>query len=207
MPTRNTRPRLLAYAKISDYQVEKVVAHFARGESALHTTSTMQLSYVTVRKLYELIRRRLIEIAYFSSLDAHAREAFAEDDEDSLDDKLAAIAKALAMRRGVNERTRADHEAELLFRLEESRIARPHGLAGDLFPDMMKALRLSGHLNRPLTDRGQLRATEFLLRRTLDKRMAELLLTLDAALPEISHSDSMKKAMTSFKRDVKRLRK
>ena len=176
MPTRNSRPRLLAYAKISDYQVEKIAWHFARGDSPTLVAAKMKPSYVTIRRLYELIRNRLIEIAYFSPIDID--QASDQDDQDRLERQLDQIDEVMRKRRGVTARTRPQHQAELLFRLEEG-----GGKPGDLYPDMMRALRLSGQLNRPITDRGRMRAKAFLINRTLDKRMSKLLLNLERSLP------------------------
>ena len=176
----------MASSKISDYHVEKVIGLFAARKSATEAIKEVRLSYVTVRKLYELFRRRLIEVGYFSKSDFHAQVRDDDDvDENLLDAKLRDIQPALGKRRGVTRRTKPDHIAELLFHLEDA-----HGLfrerhSYELELDMKKALRLSGPLNRPLRIGGFLRATDYLLDRQRTVRRDELANYVGRGVPQL----------------------
>lgn len=146
----------------------------------------MRLSYVTVRKLYELFRRRLIEVGYFSKSDFHAQIGDADDvDENLIDAKLRDIQRALGRRRGVTARTKPNHIAELLFHLEDARGLFRERHSHELELDMKKALRLSGPLNRPLTAGGFLRATDYLFDRQQTVRMDELATYVGRGVPQL----------------------
>lgn len=180
------RSRYLRSAKVSDYHMGRIVILFASGVSAAEAQRQVRLSYVTVRKLYALIRRRLVEVGYFASMEKRVRAAEAEDDAGALERDLDTVNAALRRRRGTREGQRADHVAELLFRLDDGRsLVRARG-AHELALDMRKALLRSGPINRPLTADGLARATAYLLQRALDRRVEEALGTFTARLPALS---------------------
>lgn len=183
--SKKPRSRLLASPKVSDYQVEKIVRLFAAGESAAAAHRQMALSYVSVRRLYELIRRRMIEVGLFAPEENAVSFALAEDDEDAHDDDLAAIRPALGQRRGVRARTKPDHIAELLFRLGDDRLlpkstpadrARAHA---QLHADMMRIIRLTGPLNRPADPAALLRGRAYVVERFAAVRLR----AIEAAFP------------------------
>lgn len=175
--SRNRRSRLLAWPKLSDYQVEKIVRLFAAGESAAAAHRQTTISYVSVRRLYELIRRRLIEVGLFAPEGKALSFALAEDDEDAHDDDLAAIQPALGRRRGATARTKPDHIAELLFRQVDDRLvpkptpAHRARAQAQLQADIMRIIRLTGPLNRPPEAAGLDRARIYVLERFTDLQM------------------------------------
>lgn len=159
---------------VSAYQRSKIIDSFALGESAYAAASGTKLPYHTVRRLYELIRRRLIDVGYISSLDKHLSQAFAEDDEDSLDRRIAQLQPALKKRRGVTERTRDEHIAELLYRQEEASLVPGNEPPPDRTRDIRYILRMSGPLDRPLSPFIRRKVSAFLLQRKLDTVMADI---------------------------------
>lgn len=185
--SRKPRSIYLASGKISDYQVEKLIRHFAAGNSAADAHRRMSLSYVTVRRIYEMIRRRLIAAGLFATEERHLSFALAEDNEDAHDADLAAIRRAVGRRRGASARTKPDHIAELLFRQEDDRIVPKrtpdaHARAGEqLSRDIMRIIRKTGPLNRAPDPAALARGRRYVVERFADVKMRALLASLPAA--------------------------
>ncbi|MBB5753792.1 hypothetical protein [Prosthecomicrobium pneumaticum] len=211
-------------ASVSAYQRNKIIDAFASGESALAAASGTRLPYHTVRRLYELIRRRLIEIGYISSLEKHLSQAFADDEEDRLDRRIAALQPALKKRRGVTERTRDEHIAELLYRQEEAWRVPANVSPPDRSRDIRYILRMSGPLDRPLSPFLKRKVSLFLLQRQLDTAMADIEAAYAAGLDAFARDtantlpprfrpairaavkDQMAKSISSFRQRMRSLR-
>lgn len=148
--------RYLASQKLSDYQIEKILRSFAEGLSAkealerLSSRGRPARAAGTVYNIYDLIRKRLLEIHFFpdptdyaewanSSVELRANFPFSKT--------AQRIGDQSERLRGASDESVRYHVAEMIFRAEN------HEMTSDaLYHEIRTALRMTGPLNRPPRD-------------------------------------------------------
>lgn len=169
---------IVASGKLSDYHLRLIIKAYAYEVPAADAVKTMSVSYVSVRSIYALIRRRMIELGLYQTRESY--EAFMEEgerDDGPYWDRASYdryVKRGLRLRRGVTPATREEHMAELIFRFAkpphltvEHHNARHHA-------DIVHLIKLSGSLNRPLSKAGADRAFLYRGERTLSVAMEGL---------------------------------
>lgn len=148
--------RYLASQKLSDYQIEKILRSFADGLSAkealerLTSRGKPSRASGTVYNIYDLIRKRLLEIGYFPD-----PAAYAEWTNSSIElranypySKTAQrIAEQSERVRGASDESVRYVLAEMIFRAENASLS-----PDAIYHEVRTALRLTGPLNRPPRD-------------------------------------------------------
>ncbi|WDR02375.1 hypothetical protein PSQ19_17445 [Devosia algicola] len=185
---------IIASGKLSDYHLRLIIKAYAYDVPAAHAAKSMSVSYVSVRNIYALIRRRMIELGLYQSRERY--EAFMEEGERddgpywdrSNYDRY--VKRGLSLRRGVTPATKHEHIAELIFRFAkpahltaEQHNARHHA-------DIVQLIKLSGPLNRPLTEDARDRAFWYRGERTLSLAMEGLGRILNLADRDFSRGRS-----------------
>lgn len=151
MPAIRKPGRYLAGQKLSDYQFEKLIDAYAAGVCATTVAATPKSGGYgrnpnTTTKVFALIRKRLMEIAFYIDpriyLERWDDAAYAHTatigDESSAADHWGALLK------GGSDETVLHRAAEVLYRARN-----PTVTAGALARDIKLALRITGPLNRP----------------------------------------------------------
>ncbi len=148
--------RYLASQKLSDYQIEKILRSFAEGLSAkealdkLSSRGKPSRASGTVYNIYDLTRKRLLEIGFFpdpthyaewanSSIELRANFPFSKTAQ-RIDDQSERL-------RGASDESVRYHLAEMIFRAENTAMT-----PDTLYHEIRTALRMTGPLNRPPRD-------------------------------------------------------
>ena len=161
----------MAATKLSEFQIKRVIRHYAEGVQPAAAARQMRLSYPTVRGLYDLIRKRMLRLTLYRTYEAHF--ALMEDvdehggywDERPLLDYLKT---ELGRRRGVTPETLPFHQAELIYRFEDRQRVGEH-FAQSHYTEILALIRLSGPLNRPVEAADARAAVSFIVARELDR--------------------------------------
>lgn len=146
------KARYLFGQKLSNYQIERILHAYAEGVTATEVVRTAAgkrgaRATNTVHKLYELVRKRLLEIGYYPDADRYF--AYWRDESDGkpplvFSEAFQRIRDQSVRFRGATERTAEYLWAEVIFRAENPTIT-----PGALFRDIKLAVKVTGPLNLP----------------------------------------------------------
>lgn len=148
--------RILARSPISHGRLMKIIDAYARWETVGIAAKESGVSRITVGKVYNLIRQRLLDFGIFQSDEAYRniRYDMENDDEEGQrwydeDVYSAKLARALGRYRGIDPAHLPLYEAEAVFR-----VTRPDATEGDVRTLIMEAIKKGGPLNeKPRPDR------------------------------------------------------
>lgn len=155
------KSRFLASAKLSDHRFKRMVRLYAEGISASDAAVALKLSYPTVRGLYQQVRSRMQEVGLYRDADEYRQFMRQWADDKEIDAHFRLIEGQMGKRRGATDATRTLHLAELLYRHDEgSRLGAQ--FADVHYSKLILLIRLTGPLNRPLTDEARTRAQDYL---------------------------------------------
>lgn len=168
---KKSKNSYLAATKLSDYEIKRVIRFYAEGVSAAEAARHMRTSYVTIRRLYHLIRKRMAELPLYPTMRTYLGTTEPSDPDSAV---LAYIQQELGRRGGVTSATRPYHEAELLYRRTQGPVFGKN-FTQSHYAEILAFIRVSGPLNRPLTKAKRQAAIDFWLRRTLARLRLEAL--------------------------------
>lgn len=160
------RSNLIASAKLSNYQIKKILSAYAYAVPAVEAAKSMTVSYHSIRTIYALIRVRMIALGLYPFLDdinvlLRSYRKYRRGPPRS--PRHVFIAEALNRRRGVlNSVNVDDHIAELHFWY-----LKPPNWTHDSYAerhriDIIRLIQLSGPINRPVSEEGAARARIYL---------------------------------------------
>jgi hypothetical protein len=143
------RSSFLAATKLSDFQIKKIIRHYAYGKSAAEAARSMRVSYQTVLKTFTLIRWRMEELGLYPEVpDLHEYLRVYKPGEEAPTPRHRFIYDGLRLRRGALARPLGEHIAELYFwslrppNWSHERYAERHRI------DIIKLVQITGPLNR-----------------------------------------------------------
>ena len=145
------KSRYLVGQKLSDYHVEKIIRTFAYGHSASTAVKSAAITPASpgansIFTIYDLTRRRLLELGYFPDPDAF--DEYAEQPEVRFTEAYARTEQLIFLqklaRRGYSKKTKKYHMAEIIFRAENYDYP-----PAAIFRDIKLAIKITGPLNRP----------------------------------------------------------
>lgn len=148
--------RYMVSQKLSDYQIEKILRSFAKGLTAkealerLASRGKPSRASGTVYNIYDLTRKRLLEIGFFPDPADYAQwiNSTPELQANFPFSKTAQrIADQSDRLRGASDESVRYHVAEMIFRAENTAMT-----PDTLYHEIRTALRLTGPLNRPPRD-------------------------------------------------------
>lgn len=148
--------RILARSHISHGRLVKIIDAYARWETVGIAAKESGVSRITVGKIYNLIRQRLLDFGMFESDETYRSRRYDMENEEEEgqrwydeDAYLARLAHALGRFRGIDPAHRHLFEAEAVFRVNN-----PKATQGDVKTLVMEAIRKGGPLNEaPRPDR------------------------------------------------------
>lgn len=147
----NKAHRILARSHLSHGKLMKIIEAFSRWESVGMAAKSSGVSRISVGRVYNLIRRRLLDAGVFQSDIAYRNMRYdIENDEDEghpwYDEDVyrARLAQALGRYRGIDPEHRLLYEAEAVFR-----VTFPAATEGDVRTLVMEAIKKGGPLNEP----------------------------------------------------------
>jgi hypothetical protein len=167
------RARWMASSKLSAYQLGKIIEAYALERSASVTARSMKVSYPSVRAIYAAIRRRMVELGVYPKLDSYIAFHVEENETGRSDwhaeDLSIPLTKKLGDRKLAIDTADDDQISEALFRMEL-----PAGMTTAQFrtqhhQDILQLLKLSGPLNKPLSEEGWARAFDYRAERLLER--------------------------------------
>lgn len=146
---RNKAHRILARSHISHGRLMKIIDAYSRWESVGMAAEASGVSRISVGRVYNLIRRRLLDFGVFQSDAAYRNMRYdMENDEEEgqpwydADDYRSKLAQALGRYRGIDPEHRPLYEAEAVFR-----VTHPAATEGDVKTLVMEAIKKGGPLN------------------------------------------------------------
>lgn len=169
--------RILARSPISHGRLIKIIESYARWETVGIAAKASGVSRITVGKIYNLIRRRLLDFAMYESDETYSNRRYdMENDEEEgqrwYDEEAyrAKLAHALGRYRGIDPAHAHLYEAEAVFRVNH-----PDATAGDIRTMIMEAIKKGGPLNEtPRRDRMFEVYMERVVYPYLDKAVAQI---------------------------------
>lgn len=144
------RHRYLFAQKLSDYQIERVLAAYAGRITAsdfLAGNGDKALSRNTVYSIYDLVRRRLLDIGYYTSPEEYWAFWMGDPERRStfpFSNAAAYIDSQEERMRGTTAESARYVLAEIIFAAEN-----PTFTAAAFLQDIKLAVRITGFLNRP----------------------------------------------------------
>jgi hypothetical protein len=169
--TQKSASGLLASSKLSDYHILRILRFFAEGASPAHTSRHVRISYVTIQRIFDMARKRLLLLGFYMPFEDFVEMMDSREDVKGYWDKshfLSYIDRKMKERKGVTAETLPFHRAELSYRYVEEAFEEP-GSKPTGFPEMLRLLRISGPLNRPPDIDRTIHALEFGLGRFRDR--------------------------------------
>ena len=142
--------RYMVGQKLSDYQFEKILRDFAYGvqaSEALKRTPTTRRTRApnTVFRIYDLVRRRLLEIGYFPEpVEFFKWTQSSSEIADGFTFSKTAQNLEVERLRGVSDESARFHLAEIIFRADNADRS-----PAAIYIEILAAIRLTGPLNRP----------------------------------------------------------
>jgi hypothetical protein len=148
--------RILARSHISHGRLMKIIDAYTRWETVGIAAKESRVSRITVGKIYNLIRQRLLDFGMYESDETYRNRRYdMENDEEEgqrwydEDAYRAKLAHALGRFRGIDPAHFHLFEAEAVFRVNH-----PMATQGDLKTLIMEAIKKGGPLNEtPRPDR------------------------------------------------------
>ena len=152
----NKAHRILARSHISHGRLMKIIDAYTRWESVGIAAKESGVSRLTVGKVYNLIRQRLLDFRMYESDETYRNRRYdmENDDEEGQrwydeDAYTSKVARALGRFRGIDPAHHHLYEAEAVFR-----VTHPDATQGDVKTLIMEAIKKGGPLNeRPCPDR------------------------------------------------------
>lgn len=144
--SRPRAKRLLKGARISEAKIRKIITAYAERKTVREAARDSGASHVTVGRVFNLIRERLLVVGVYRSAEAYRDERidienreegeyfFAETFERQLDALVGA-------HRGIDDKNRHLYEAEAVHRIEN-----PHATPRDLAAYILTAIKETGPL-------------------------------------------------------------
>lgn len=144
--SRPRAKRLLKGARISEAKIRKIITAYAERKTVREAARESGASHVTVGRIFNLIRERLLVVGVYRSAEAYRDEKidienseegeyfFAETFERQLDALVGA-------HRGIDDKNRHLYEAEAVHRIED-----PRATPSDLTAYILTAIKETGPL-------------------------------------------------------------
>lgn len=165
--------RLLASSKLSDYHVKKILRSYAHGFSPSDAARLLRVSFLTIRKIYDLTRQRMLELGLYQSLEDYLylmEEYEKEHNEQWRDGRFFSyFEQMMKLRPGVTARTMPFHASELIYCFEAlmdggQNFGRSH------YAEIMALIKMTGPLNRPVPEEARRKAIIFLMHRDMSRQ-------------------------------------
>lgn len=150
------KQRLLASTKLSAFKIKSIVRHYAAGLSAFEAAQRMRVSYQTVRSIYDLIHKRMFDLGIYPSMDRFVGDEHWPDQE-----FFGFWIREMKSRKRARGPNTHFHNAEVIYRYLHRDSLQANG-GGAHYVEILELVRLSGPLNRPLTEAGRSNAAPFL---------------------------------------------
>jgi hypothetical protein len=170
--------RLMASTKLSDYHIKKIIRCYAYGFSPSDAAHLVRVSLVTIRKIYDLTRQRMLEVGLYRSLEAYLylMDEFEKENGVQWRDGrfFSYFEYMMKLRPGVTARTMPLHAAELIYCFEAlmdgwQNFERSH------YAEIMEVIKMTGPLNRPIPQDVKRKGIIYVLRRDMARRRAKAL--------------------------------
>jgi hypothetical protein len=134
---RGRAKRLLAGARISERKIRRVIGCYARGMGVRESAAECDVSHVTVGRLFNLIRERLLAVGVYRSAEDYRDERIeienTEEGQTFYAERFEAqLAALVGAHRGIDETNRHLYEAEAVFRIENPE-ATPEEIASYIY--------------------------------------------------------------------------
>lgn len=148
-PSKNATKKahkIMARTHISHARLLKIIDSYARWMTVVDTAELSGVSRVTVGRVFNLIRKRLLDTGIYESEQSYREGRYDAENEDGAyfyeDEWVTAFAAFMGRYRGVDEGNRHLYEAEAVFRLTN-----PLATAADVRAYIHLAIRRIGPLN------------------------------------------------------------
>lgn len=166
---RQRAKRLLKGARISEAKIRKIIAAYAERKTVREAARDSGASHVTVGRIFNLIRERLLVVGVYRSAEAYRDEKIdIENSEEGAYFFAEAFERQLNAligdHRGIDDKNRHLYEAEALYRIEN-----PHATELDIVVYILTAIKETGPLGALDPSRVPRAVFEAQMRRLFDK--------------------------------------
>lgn len=138
--------RIMARTHLSHARLLAIIDSYAQWMTVAQAAERSGVSRVTVGRVFNLIRKRLLDAGIYESEQSFLEGRYDAENEDGVyffwEEWDAAFAAFMGRYRGVDEANRSLYEAEAVFRLTN-----PHATTADVRTYIMLAVRRLGPLN------------------------------------------------------------